>query len=229
MLRLENVSMSYARRGHNVAALHPATFEVAAGEFVAVVGPSGCGKTTLLSLMGGMLAPTTGKVWLGEESLYDLSARPRAALRGRKVGFVFQTFNLVNYLTALENVQLPLYLASVAPREQRTRASAALERMGLADRLGHKPSELSVGQQQRVALARTLVTNPALVLADEPTGNLDPGTRNLVLAFLEEARRDGRTIVLVTHDPQVAARAGRRLRMADGHLLTEAMNAAEAA
>ncbi len=212
-----------------MVALRPATLEVAAGEFVAVVGPSGCGKTTLLSLMGGMLAPTTGKVWLGEESLYDLSARARAALRGRKVGFVFQTFNLVNYLTALENVQLPLYLAGVAAREQRARAAAALTRMGLGDRLGHKPCELSVGQQQRVALARTLVTDPAVVLADEPTGNLDPGTRNLVLAFLQEAHCDGRTVVLVTHDPEVAARTGRLLRMADGHLLTEATHPAEAA
>ncbi len=229
MLRLDNVSKSFARRSARVAALCPATLEVATGEFVAVVGPSGSGKTTLLSIMGGMLAPTTGKVWLRGQSLYDLPAGARAVLRGRTVGFVFQTFNLVNYLSALENVQVPLYLAGVAPQEQRSRAEAALARMDLADRLCHKPCELSVGQQQRVALARTLVTDPALILADEPTGNLDPDTRNLVLSFLEEAHHNGRTVVLVTHDSQVAARAHLLLHLAEGHVLGEGTRRTHAA
>jgi arsenite-transporting ATPase len=221
MLRLESVTKSYARRGGAVVALRPTTLEVAAGEFVAVVGPSGSGKSTLLSLMGGMLAPTAGKVWLDGQSLYDLSVSRRARLRGRKVGFVFQTFSLVPYLTALENVQVPLYLAGLAPREQRRRSQTLLERLGLGDRLAHRPAELSVGQQQRVALARTLANDPALVLADEPTGNLDPNTRDLVLTFLEGLRQEGRTVVLVTHDPAVARRAGRALRLAAGEVSAE--------
>ena len=148
-----------------------------------------------------MLAPTTGKVFLDGQSLYDLSVAARTGLRGRKIGFVFQTFNLVRYLTALENVQVPLYLAGLSPREQRERATAVLERVGLADRVHHKPSELSVGQQQRVALARTLANDPALILADEPTGNLDPQTREQVLGLFDEFHAEGRTIVMVTHDP----------------------------
>jgi putative ABC transport system ATP-binding protein len=221
MLRLESVTKRYSRRGQAVVALRPTTLDVAAGEFVAVVGPSGSGKSTLLSVMGGMLAPTAGKVWLGGQSLYDLSVSRRTRLRGQKVGFVFQTFNLVPYLTALENVQVPLYLAGVAPREQRRRSQALLERLGLGDRLDHRPAELSVGQQQRVALARTLANDPTLVLADEPTGNLDPDTRDLVLTFLERLHHEGRTVVLVTHDPEVARRGGRTLRLAAGEVSAE--------
>lgn len=216
MLRLEAVGKRYTRRGSTVEALRPTTLEIAVGESVAVVGPSGSGKSTFLSIVGGMLAPTSGRVLLEGSSLYDLSSSRRAALRGTRIGFVFQTFNLVPYLTASENVQVPLYLAGVSPKEQRRRAIAALERVGLADRLDHKPSELSVGQQQRVALARTLVNDPALILADEPTGNLDPATREQVLGLLNEFSREGRTVVVVTHDPEVAGRARRILRLTDG-------------
>jgi putative ABC transport system ATP-binding protein len=222
MLRAEAVGKSYRTRGSTVAALRPTTLEVAAGEFVAVVGPSGSGKTTLLSILGGMLAPTTGRVWLDGQPLYELPVKSRTELRRRKVGFVFQTFNLVPYLTALENVQVPLYLNGAPPREQRRRALELLERVGLADRVGHRPAELSVGQQQRVALARTLANDPALILADEPTGNLDPDTREQVFDFLEEFRREGRTIVLVTHDPALAGRAGRTLTLVRGEVLPAA-------
>jgi putative ABC transport system ATP-binding protein len=222
MLRVEAVSKSYRTRGTTVAALQPTTLEVEAGEFVSVVGPSGSGKTTLLSILGGMLAPTAGKVWLDGRPLYDLPVEARTRLRRQKIGFVFQTFNLVPYLTALENVQVPLYLNGVPPAEQRRRALALLGRVGLADRVGHKPGELSVGQQQRVALARTLANDPALILADEPTGNLDPQTREQVVGFLEEFRREGRTIVLVTHDPVLAGRASRTLTLADGGVLAAA-------
>jgi putative ABC transport system ATP-binding protein len=215
-LELENVSKTYTRRGAAVAALRPTTLAVAAGEFVAVVGPSGSGKTTLLSIVGGMLAPSQGKVWLDGRPLYDLPVAARTRLRREKVGFVFQTFNLVPYLSALENVQVPLYLAGLSPGEQRRRALALLERVGLADRVGHKPAELSVGQQQRVALARTLANDPALILADEPTGNLDPETREQVLGLFEEFNREGRTIVMVTHDPAAAGRSQRRLRLEGG-------------
>ena len=210
MLRLEAVSKTFTRPGSAVVALRATSLEIAAGEYVAVVGPSGSGKTTLLSILGGMLAPTSGQVVLDGRSLYDLSVGERTQLRGRKIGFVFQTFNLVPYLSALENVQVPLYLSGLAPKEQRRRALAVLERVGLADRVHHKPGELSVGQQQRVALARTLANDPALILADEPTGNLDPDTRVQVLEMLGAFRREGRTIVMVTHDP-VAARCARRV------------------
>jgi putative ABC transport system ATP-binding protein len=219
MLRLEDVSKTFTRRGQAVAALRPTTLEIAAGEYVAVVGPSGSGKSTLLTVLGGMLAPTTGRVFLDGQSLYDLSVSGRTGLRGRKVGFVFQTFNLVSYLSALENVQMPLYLAGLAPGRQRERAIAVLERVGLGDRILHKPSELSVGQQQRVALARTLANDPALILADEPTGNLDPQTRGQVLTLFDEFHAEGRTIVVVTHDPQVASRAGRTLRLEEGSIV----------
>jgi putative ABC transport system ATP-binding protein len=216
MLRLEGVSKTFARRGAAVAALRPTTLTVAAGEYVAVVGPSGSGKSTLLSLVGGMLAPTAGRVCLAGQPLYDLPLKARTALRRQKIGFVFQTFNLVPYLTALENVQVPLYLAGQAPAAQRRRALALLERVGLGERVHHRPCELSVGQQQRAALARTLANDPALILADEPTGNLDPQTRGEVLDLLDAFHQDGRTVVMVTHDPEAARRAGRTLHLIDG-------------
>jgi putative ABC transport system ATP-binding protein len=204
---MEAVSKRYVRDGREVVALPPCSLEVKAGDFVAVVGPSGSGKSTLLSVLGGMLAPTSGEVWLDGRPLYSLSVTERTRLRRRKIGFVFQAFNLVPYLTALENVQVPLYLAGRPPAEQRRRALALLEQVGLADRQEHRPGELSAGQQQRVALARTLANDPALILADEPTGNLDPDTREQVLNLLESFHRGGRTVVMVTHDPVAAWRA----------------------
>jgi putative ABC transport system ATP-binding protein len=216
MLRLENVSKVYGRGGQTVVALQPTTLHLAAGEYVAVVGPSGSGKSTLLTVLGGMLAPTTGQVFFGGQSLYDLALAKRAALRGKQMGFVFQTFNLISYLSALENVQMPLFLAGLSPRVQRERALAVLDRVGLADRIHHKPSELSVGQQQRVALARTLANDPALILADEPTGNLDPRTREQVLDLFDQFHAEGRTIITVTHDPQAARRANRILCLEAG-------------
>jgi putative ABC transport system ATP-binding protein len=216
MFRLEDVTKVYSRRGREVVALRAQSLEIAAGEYVAVVGPSGSGKTTLLSMLGGMLSPTTGRVRLDDDSLYDLSVVERARLRREKIGFVFQTFNLVPYLTALENVQIPLYLAGVPIEEQRKRALALLERVGLGDRLDHKPHELSTGQQQRVALARTLANQPGVILADEPTGNLDSESRARVLDFLDELHRERHTIVMVTHDSAAAGRAQRKLVLHDG-------------
>jgi putative ABC transport system ATP-binding protein len=216
MFQLNDVSKCYAHKQGQVTALQATTLRIAAGEFVAVVGPSGSGKTTLLSILGGMLAPTSGQVLLDRQSMYDATAEQRAALRLQKIGFVFQTFNLVPYLTALENVQIPLMLARGSNVDQERRAAELLSRVGLEARMHHKPSELSVGQQQRVALARTLVHNPPVILADEPTGNLDPSTREHVLGFLSELSREGRTVVMVTHDPSAAERATRRLQLADG-------------
>jgi putative ABC transport system ATP-binding protein len=216
MLRMENVSKCYAHRGRLVTALSQATFRIAQGDFVSIVGPSGSGKSTLLLMLGGMLSPSEGRVLLDGQSLYELTSDQRARLRRQKVGFVFQTFNLVGYLSALENVQVPLFLAGLKPAAQQARAKALLERVGLGDRMDHKPSELSVGQQQRVALARMLANDPAVILADEPTGNLDPETSQQIIGFLEEFNAEGRTIVMVTHDPRAAQRAKRTLRLRDG-------------
>lgn len=216
MFRLHNVVKTYLRRGATVRALHCDCLEIGAGEFVAIVGPSGSGKTTLLSVLGGMLSPTAGQVWLHDQQLYDLSATERASLRRTWMGFVFQSFNLIPYMTALENVQMPLFLSGLSSGDQQDRAGAMLARFGLAERIQHKPSELSIGQQQRVALARTLVNDPRIILADEPTGNLDPENRELTLGILEECRGAGRTVVMVTHDLLAAQRAQRRLSLRDG-------------
>lgn len=216
MFRLDEASKIYRHKDQMVVALQPTTLTIAPGDFVAIVGPSGSGKSTLLTMLGGMHAPTGGKVWLDEVSLYDLSVVERARSRLSKMGFVFQSFNLVPYLSAQENVAVPLMLRGTPRRERQRRAVEMLDRFGLADRARHKPSELSTGQQQRVALARTLINDPPVILADEPTGNLDPATRNLVIGYFEEFHRSGKTIVMVTHDPQAAQRASRKLEMADG-------------
>ena len=221
MLRMEEVSKSYQHRGQVVKALDEATVHVAKGDFVSVVGPSGSGKSTLLLMLGGMLSPSSGRVLLEDQSIYDLTSDGRARLRKENIGFVFQTFNLVPYLTALENVQIPLYLAGEDEKNQDERATALLERVGLGDRLDHKPTELSVGQQQRVALARMLANDPAVILADEPTGNLDPETADHVIRFFEEFNEEGRTIVMVTHDPMAAERARRTLSLRDGKIVSE--------
>jgi len=216
MYNLQNVTLTYRRRGQELTALRLPSLTIGEGEYAAIVGPSGSGKTTLLSLLGGMLSPTTGHVMLDNVSLYDLSPADRAKVRRDKLGFVFQTFNLVAYLSALENVQLALYLAGVPAAEQTAQATSLLDRMGLADRLHHKPSEMSIGQQQRVALARTVANQPAIILADEPTGNLDPDSRRVVLDFFDELHREGRTIVMVTHDAVAAQRASKWLHLRDG-------------
>jgi putative ABC transport system ATP-binding protein len=221
MLKMEAVTKTYNHRGPAVTVLSDVSLEIPPGDFVSIVGPSGSGKSTLLLALGGMLSPSSGIVELDGESLYELAPDRRAELRGQKIGFVFQTFNLVPYLSALENVQIPLFLGGITGEEQKARAVGLLERLGLADRLEHKPSELSVGQQQRVALARMLANDPSIILADEPTGSLDPQTSTQVIEFLDETNREGRTVVMVTHDPQVARRAKRTLRLDNGRICTE--------
>jgi len=208
MLVMENVCKSYTHRGQVVKALDEATVHIGKSDFVSVVGPSGSGKSTLLLMLGGMLSPTSGNVLLNGESMYDLDVNGRARLRKENIGFVFQTFNLVPYLTAMENVQIPLFLA------------------GQDDSSQEEPSELSVGQQQRVALARMLANDPAVILADEPTGNLDPETADQVIGFFEEFNEEGRTIVMVTHDPKAAERAKKTLRLRDGKIESELSSAA---
>lgn len=221
MLTMQDVSKLYKHRRSPVAALDGANVTIQKGDFVSLVGPSGSGKSTLLLMLGGMLSPTSGKVLLNGVSMYEMSSDQRAALRKTSMGFVFQTFNLVPYLTALENVKLPLYLAGVKPEEQDGRAIELLERVGLGNRVDHKPSELSIGQQQRVALARMLANDPQVILADEPTGNLDPETASQMMDYLEQFNREGKTIIMVTHDPRAAARARRRLRIEDGRIVDD--------
>lgn len=216
---MKQVSKLYPHRDSMVHALDNAQVKIDKGDFVSVVGPSGCGKSTLLLMLGGMLSPSSGQVLLNEQSMYELSPNKRAHLRKENIGFVFQKFNLIPYLTALENVQIPLFLAGASAEEKEEKAANALKRVGLGERMDHKPSELSGGQQQRVALARMLANDPAVILADEPTGNLDPHTAEQVIGFFEEFNNEGRTIVMVTHDPAAAARAKRTLRLDAGKII----------
>lgn len=219
MFELSNVTKIYRKRQHEVTAFRVDDLTVASGEYVAVVGPSGSGKTTLLSMLGGMLSPDTGTVKLEGVSLFELSIEERAKLRRERIGFVFQTFNLLSYLSALDNVRVPLFLSGCEDILAREKAVSLLESLGLGQRLDHKPSELSTGQQQRVALARTLANEPRTILADEPTGNLDPDSREHILAMFDEFVCSGKTIVMVTHDPGAARRAHRQLRLNDGQIL----------
>jgi len=221
MLKMETVTKAYNHRGSTVTVLSDLSVEIPRGDFVSIVGPSGSGKSTLLLMLGGMLSPSSGRILLDGDSLYHLDSNQRASLRRDKIGFVFQTFNLVPYLSALENVQVPLFLGGMNEPDQMERAAGLLERLGLGDRLGHKPSELSVGQQQRVALARMLANDPSVILADEPTGSLDPETSAQAIGFLEQVNREGRTVVMVTHDPQVAGRALRTFRLDSGRITYE--------
>ena len=216
MYQLQSVTQKYERRGSVVTALNDCNLEIPDNDFIAIVGPSGSGKTTLLSILGGMMAPSSGSVSLDGQSLYELSVDDRTKLRGEKIGFVFQSFNLIGWMSACENVQVPLMLSGKSADEQRERALELLDRTGLSDRADHLPSELSQGQQQRVALARTLANDPQVILADEPTGNLDSGTRQQVMTFLSEFHDDGRTIIVVTHDQDTADFASRTISLVEG-------------
>jgi putative ABC transport system ATP-binding protein len=219
MIRVENLTKTFAGpEGGEVHALAGVTLRIDRGELVAVVGPSGCGKSTLLFAMGGLATPTAGHVFLGETRVYDLDREARAALRRTDVGFVFQTFNLVPYLTCVENVALPALLAGRARADATGAAVRVLERLGMSARRHHRPAQLSVGERQRVGIGRALVNGPRVLLADEPTGNLDPGTADQVMGILRELNREGQTIVMVTHDLRLAERAGRIVRLRSGAL-----------
>lgn len=224
MLQIESICKDYARGRRVVHALHPTSMKVGGGEFIAIVGPSGSGKSTLLSMIGGMLSPTSGRVVLEGQSLYEINVKQRSRLRNEQIGFLFQSFNLVSYLSAIENVQLPMALYGTDRANQHNQAKHLLERFGLGERLDHKPAELSAGQQQRVAMARTLAMGPNLILADEPTGNLDPESRDLILKTLHDLCDEGRTIILVTHDATVTATAHRVFHIRDGNASEVAPN-----
>ncbi|HTZ26969.1 MAG TPA: ABC transporter ATP-binding protein [Streptosporangiaceae bacterium] len=204
-----------------VRALDMVDLDVSRGEAVAVMGPSGCGKSTLLHLIGGLDRPSAGQLWVAGRRVDELSERALAHLRRDEIGFVFQTFQLMDELTAQENVELPALVAGYAPNEARARATALLEQVGLADRARHLPSMLSGGQRQRVAIARALVNDPGIVLADEPTGNLDSASAFDVLSLLSELHANGLTLVIVTHDERIATAADRLISMRDGAFVDE--------
>ena len=218
MLKAENIRKTFIHRHNNVTGLKSVSFEVKEGEFVSITGPSGSGKSTLLLTLGGMSAPTEGKILWNDESVYGWNHTQRAAWRGKTIGFVFQTFNLIPYLSVLENVKIALKLSGNGGTGDLRDIPELLEKMKLSGRLYHHPKKLSVGQQQRVALARALVKNPQVILADEPTGNLDPEIASEILALLQAMNNEGKTIVLVTHDPHIAKLGQRNVRIIDGEI-----------
>ncbi|MBI3461062.1 ABC transporter ATP-binding protein [Candidatus Acetothermia bacterium] len=207
-----------------VKALRGLDLEIRAGEFVALMGPSGSGKSTLMHLFGALDQPSEGEVRFENEEISRLDENQLAELRGRKVGFIFQTFNLVPTLTALENVELPMVFQNVPRANRRSRAQTLLERVSLGERLHHQPSQLSGGEQQRVAIARALANHPEIILADEPTGNLDTESGEKILRLLKDLNAEGKTIVLVTHNPEAAAYASRIIRLKDGHRIEDLSN-----
>jgi putative ABC transport system ATP-binding protein len=215
---LAGVWRTYAMGSTAVHALRDLSLEIAEGEFVAIVGPSGSGKSTLMHIVGCLDRPTAGTYRLAGDDVATFDDDRLAGLRSRRIGFIFQSYNLLARTSALENVATPLAYQGVGRGERLERAAAALERLGLADRMDHEPSELSGGQQQRVAVARAIVTDPALILADEPTGNLDSHTGEEVLAVLRDLHAQGRTVLLITHDADVAATASRQVHLRDGSI-----------
>ena len=222
LLSCERVSKLYSLGRSTVRALQGVDLTIDSGEFLALVGPSGSGKSTLLHIMGGLDGPSDGRVRYRDQDLSQLDGTQLADWRGEHVGFVFQTFQLVPTLTALENAALPLLFRGVSPQERQERARAMLDRVGLVERLDHRPSELSGGEQQRVALARALVGEPELILADEPTGNLDAATGQTILELLKGLHDAGMAVVLATHDPEAASSADRAVRLYDGHIQADA-------
>lgn len=225
MIRLSGVSRCFQLGEQRVMGLDAVDLEVAAGEYLSVMGPSGSGKSTLLNVLGLLDVPDAGEYWLNGEPTAALDEGRRAALRSRHIGFVFQSYHLIPRLTALENIELPMLLAGIPPAERRQRSGRLAERLSLVDRLAHRPAELSGGQRQRVAIARAMVMQPALLLADEPTGNLDSHSGAEVVALLEELNREGLTLLVVTHDAALGARARRSLRMRDGRIVADSAQA----
>src|ERR1700751_3141859 len=216
VIDIENITKDYVMGEEIVRALRGVSLQIRRNEYLAIMGPSGSGKSTLMNMIGCLDTPTTGRYELNESDVALMEEDQMAEIRNKEIGFFFQTFNLLPRSTSLQNVELPLVYAGVAAQERRRRAEEALEAVGLADRIFHKPNELSGGQRQRVAIARALVNNPSILLADEPTGNLDSGTGREILAIFESLYSRGNTIIVVTHEEEVANHARRVIRLRDG-------------
>jgi putative ABC transport system ATP-binding protein len=226
MLKLSGVSKLHTAGEVQTRALDGIDLDIAAGEYVAITGPSGCGKSTLLSLLGLLDVPTSGEYWFEGQNVASWSEAKLNELRRGRVGFIFQSFNLIEELSVYENVELALEYTNTAAAERRTRVNAMLDKLGVAHRARHRPSQLSGGQQQRVAIARALVAGPAILLADEPTGNLDTAHGDEVMRLLRKINEEGTTVVMVTHSPAHAAQASRTLHLLDGRIVVDALQAA---
>jgi putative ABC transport system ATP-binding protein len=226
MLKLSGVSKIHVAGDVQTTALDRIDLEIGAGEYVAVTGPSGCGKSTLLNMLGLLDVPSSGEYWFDGQNVAGWSEARLNALRRGRIGFIFQSFNLIEELTVFENVELALEYTGTPVSERRRRVGAMLEHLGVSHRAGHRPSQLSGGQQQRVAIARALVAGPAMLLADEPTGNLDTAHGNEVMRLLRTINAEGTTVVMVTHSPAHAAHASRTLRLLDGRIVVDALQAA---
>jgi len=224
---IRDLAKHYVLKSETVKALRNVSFDVPEGDFVAIMGPSGSGKSTLLHLLGCLDKPTHGSLMLGDDDVATMSDDQLAEIRSRRIGFVFQSYNLIQQLSVAENIQVPLYYQGNIGAKERARSIELANRVGLADRLDHRPSQLSGGQQQRVAIARSLVNDPYFVLADEPTGNLDSVTTDEILTIFDQLNDEGRTIILVTHEDDVAARAKRIVRLKDGRLHKDELNTPE--
>lgn len=224
MFRAEKISRSFRSGTVETTALRDVSLKVNPGEFVSIMGPSGCGKSTLLNILGTLDRPTSGDFWIKDENVSRYSEAKLAEVRRRHIGFVFQSFNLIDQLTVRENVELALRYRKTGSQERRLKAGLAMERFGIAHRADHRPSQLSGGQQQRVAVARALVTEPDLILADEPTGNLDSHHGEDVMGALKSLNDEGATLVMVTHSPAHASYAGRTIRLFDGEIMTSQDN-----
>lgn len=218
MIKLEDLCRYFEVGDQVVHALDHVDLEIRPGEYVSIMGPSGSGKSTLLSVLGLLDSPTSGDYWLDDIRTATMEDDELAAVRQGKIGFVFQSFHLVPRMNAFENVELPMVLAGLRPPERRTRVQHALDRVGLADRMDHRPDQLSGGERQRVAIARAIVMEPTILLADEPTGNLDSHSGTEIVDIMEDLNRQGLTLLVVTHDPNIGQRAGRQVRMEDGHI-----------
>jgi putative ABC transport system ATP-binding protein len=224
IIRMDNIRKVYDTGKVKVEALKGIDLDIQRGEFIAIVGPSGSGKSTLMNLLGCLDTPTDGTYEIGGDNVAGVTRDQLAEIRNRRVGFVFQSFNLLPHLTALENVELPMLFGGIAPKVRRQRAAELLEKVGLGERLDHKPTELSGGQMQRVAIARALAMDPDILLADEPTGNLDTSSGTDVMSLFAELWKSGRTLVIITHDPALARRASRIVEIRDGRITSDTRN-----
>jgi putative ABC transport system ATP-binding protein len=226
LISAENIVKLYQMGDETVHALDGVSFTIPRGDYCAIVGPSGSGKSTLMNVLGGLDTPTSGRLVIDDADMSALDDEGLAAFRNRTIGFVFQSFNLLPRLSALENVELPMIYAGIAPKARRAEAEGLLSRVGLGERMAHKPTQLSGGQQQRVAIARALAGSPALLLADEPTGALDSQTGQDIMNLFAELNREGATVVVVTHDHEVAHATRRTIEMRDGHIVSDKANGA---